>query len=190
MDAPRLPAGTSDALLASRGAAPSLARTNAEQLLTFRTRGRWYACDLLWVREILRQPALTPVDRAPPLVRGLIHLRGQIVTALDLDRRLGFHSAVAQGPAERCIVFKTSPELARLAHPPSDCELAGNDIIGVVVDQIGDILAERGPVLPPPPDTISGLDHACIAGVLPRPEGLITLINTGAFLSVPSGSAS
>lgn len=188
MDDTRRTSGPADETLASHGSPNVPARSAGEQLLTFRTQGRWYACDLLWVREILRQPAIAPVDRAPPVVRGLIHLRGQILTALDLERRLGFKSAAPGGPAERCIVFKTAPELARLARPPADAELAGGDIIGVVVDHIGDIIAEHGPVLPPPPDTISGLDHACVAGVLPRPQGLITLLNTGAFLSVPSGS--
>ncbi len=189
MDTPRRIAAPPEATLTPRGSPVAPARVAGDQLLTFRTQGRWYACDLLWVREILRQPAITPVDRAPPVVRGLIHLRGQILTALDLEHRLGFKSASSGGEAERCIVFKTGPELARLAQPPADSELAGNDIIGVVVDHIGDIIADRGTLLPPPPDTISGLDHACVAGVLPRPEGLITLLNTGAFLSVPSGSA-
>lgn len=154
-----------------------------EQLLTFRTRGRWYACNLLWVREILRQPALTPVDRAPPTVRGLVHLRGQILTALDLEARLGF--APAEGAAtSRCIVFKTSVEIARLAQPPADAALAGQDLLGVLVDEIGDILASGDAVLPPPPEALSGLDHACVAGVLPRPEGLVTVLQIGALLSV------
>lgn len=151
------------------------------QLLTFRTQGRWYACDLLWTREILRRPELTPVDGAPPSVRGLIHLRGQILTALDLDRRLG-HEPAASPASERCIVFKTSPELARLAAPPADAELAGTDLVGVLVDQIGDILDRPDSLLPPPPEALSGLRQTCIAGVLPRPEGLVTLLHMGAVL--------
>lgn len=155
------------------------------QFLTFKTQGRWYACDLLWVREILRQPVITPVDCAPETVRGLIHLRGQILTALDLDRRLGF-APPAIAPSSRCIVFKTTLELGRLSHPPSDADTAGHDLLGMIVDEIGDILASSDPVLPPPPDTMSGLDHSCIAGVLPRPEGLVTVLHVGALLSVTS----
>lgn len=157
----------------------------AAQLLTFQTRGRWYACDLLWIREILRQPALTVVDRAPRTIRGLINLRGQILTALDLDRRLG-HPAETDEAPRHCLVFKTIVELARLSRPPADTEMAGPDLLGIIVDQVGDILANTHPPLPPPPDTLSLLDPACIAGVLPRPEGLVTVLNVGALLSIPA----
>jgi purine-binding chemotaxis protein CheW len=159
------------------------------QLLTFKAQGRWYACDLLWVREILSQPALTPIDRAPAVVRGLIHLRGQILTALDLGRRLGLASG-EDAPSHRCIVFKTAPELSRLSTPPADAPLAGQDLLGIIVDTVGDILSCEDAVLPPPTETMSGLDSACIAGVIPRPEGLVTLLSIGAVLSIaPTTSA-
>ena len=153
------------------------------QLLTFKTSGRWYACDLLWVREILRHPALTPVDRAPPTVRGLIHLRGQILTALDLDCRLGLHPQT-EPASSRCVVFKSSVELARLALPPTESELVGQDLLGIIVDEIGDILTRPDAVLPPPPEMLSGMDPSCVAGVIPRTEGLVTLLNIGALLSL------
>lgn len=155
-----------------------------KQSLTFLVHGRWYACDLLWVREILRQPRITPVDRAPPAVRGLVHLRGQILTALDLENRLGSATSGAC-TGHRCIVFKTAAELARLAVQPDDASHAGPDLLGVIIDEIGDILHETETLLPPPPETLSGLDHACIAGVLPRPEGLVIKLNVGALLSLP-----
>jgi purine-binding chemotaxis protein CheW len=158
------------------------------QVLTFLTQGRWYACDLLWVREILRNPKITPVDKAHPAVRGLVHLRGQILTALDLDRRIG-HGAAARPPVKRCIVFKTATDLGRLAVQPPDAEAAGADLLGIVVDEIGDIISGSAQVLPPPPETLSGLAHECIAGVLTRPEGLTTLLNIGTLLTVTSPAA-
>jgi len=153
------------------------------QLLTFKTQGQWYACDLLWVREILRQPAITPVDRAPPTVRGLIHLRGQILTALDLDQRLGLKAQTTQ-PSSHCVVFKSTVELARLAHQPAEVEKAGTDLLGIIVEEVGDILTRPDNLLPPPPELLSGMDHACVAGVIPRQAGLITLLNIGALLSL------
>lgn len=155
--------------------------SQAAQLLTFRIESRWYACDLLWTREILRRPALTPVHGAPPLVRGLVHLRGQILTALDLHCRLGLEPPSAP-PLERCVVFKTAAELARLAHPPADADQAGSDLVGILADEIGDILPRPERVLPPPPETMSRLRQDCLAGVLPRADGLLTLLKTGALL--------
>jgi purine-binding chemotaxis protein CheW len=163
------------------------AASTPSHLLTFRTQGRLYACDLLWVHEILRQPGVTEVNCAPPEVLGLIHLRGQILTALDLDRRLG-HPPAAKPPSARCIVFKTAGELARLAAPPADADRAGNDLVGILVDSIGDILTTNQDLLPPPNDSLSKLDTACFAGVLARPEGLVALLNVGHLLS-PSALA-
>lgn len=96
----------------------NLATANSKtQLLGFESRGQRYACDLLWVKEVLRSPLVTPVRLAPPYVRGVIHLRGQILTALDLEVRLG-HPKKDPPPSNRCIVFKTAIDLARLSQPP------------------------------------------------------------------------
>ncbi len=59
------------------------------QLLGFSSRGRDYACDLLWVKEVLRSPTVSPVNLVPSYVRGVVHLRGQILTALDLGGEVG-----------------------------------------------------------------------------------------------------
>jgi chemotaxis signal transduction protein len=59
------------------------------QLLGFSSCGRQYACDLLWVKEVLRSPIVTPVRLAASYVRGVVHLRGQILTALDLVSSIG-----------------------------------------------------------------------------------------------------
>lgn len=159
----------------------------SSQLLAFRVRGKWFACDLLWVREIVRRPFVTPVDRAPPVVRGLVHLRGQILTALDLNVRLGLE---AGGPesAERCVVFKTAAELARLSPPPPDAGQAGADPVGLIVDEIGDILPRPENLLPPPPESLSGLSQDCIAGMLPRADDLVTVLRPGPVLAPPSKS--
>ena len=122
-------------------------------------------------------------------MRGLIHLRGQILTALDLDRRLGLPPQAAS-PSLRCVVFKTTVEMARLAVPPADGERAGPDLLGIIVDEVGDILTQPDTVLPPPPELLSGLDHGCVAGVIPRREGLVTLLTVGALLAVPAASGS
>lgn len=59
------------------------------QYCTFWVDELYLGIDALSVQEVLRNPGLTPVPLAPPAVRGLINLRGQIVTAIDLGARLG-----------------------------------------------------------------------------------------------------
>ena len=50
------------------------------------------------VQEVIRYQEMTRVPLAPPVVKGLINLRGQIVTAVDLRRRLGLRERAADRP--------------------------------------------------------------------------------------------
>ena len=62
--------------------------TDAHQYCTFYADGHYFGLDVLKVQEVIRYQEMTRVPLAPPVVRGLINLRGQIVTAIDLRRRL------------------------------------------------------------------------------------------------------
>lgn len=153
------------------------------QLLGFSSCGRQYACDLLWVKEVLRSPIVTPVSLAASYVRGVVHLRGQILTALDLEDRLG-HTPSDSRPLSRCIVFKTANDLARLPHPPENHDMADSDPTGLLVDAIGDILPPGTRVLPAPPEALSGLDTRFVAGVISSDQGLITVLQIGNLVSI------
>src|SRR6266849_6579396 len=61
----------------------------AAQYCTFTVAGRFFGIDVLNVQEVLRFQEVTPVPLAPGVIEGLINLRGQIVTAIDMRRRLG-----------------------------------------------------------------------------------------------------
>ncbi|MEI6035847.1 MAG: chemotaxis protein CheW [Verrucomicrobiae bacterium] len=156
--------------------------TPPAQLIEFFIGERRYACDLLWVREILLLPAITPVDCAPDYCPGLIHIRGQILTAINLETRLGYPQKPGS-PTARCIVFKTGSELARLAQIPDEAHMADSDPNGILVDKIGDILTLETQILPAPPKTLSGLDPACIAGVLHGASGLTTVLHIGPIIT-------
>lgn len=158
------------------------------QLLGFESQGQRYACDLLWVKEVLRSPLVTPVRLAPPYVRGVIHLRGQILTALDLEVRLG-HAKKEVTPPNRCIVLKTAVDLARLSHPPEDSAVADSDTMGILVDSIGDILPPGTPLLPAPPEALSGLDSRFIEGVISDAGQLVTVLRIGALISLVESRA-
>jgi purine-binding chemotaxis protein CheW len=59
------------------------------QLATFRLDGDLYGIEVEHVQEVLRSQQLTRVPLAPTAVAGLINLRGQVVTAIELRERLG-----------------------------------------------------------------------------------------------------
>ena len=58
------------------------------QFCTFFLDGQYFGIDVLKVQEIIRFQEMTRVPLAPPTIQGLINLRGQIVTAIDMRRRL------------------------------------------------------------------------------------------------------
>src|SRR5258708_36311970 len=67
--------------------------SGAERYVTFLVAGETYAVPALSVREVIRWVAPARVPNAGPSVKGVINLRGEIVTVLDLRLRLGLPAA-------------------------------------------------------------------------------------------------
>lgn len=63
--------------------------------LVFRLASEWHAIPVAHVREILKLPPLTKVPRAPRAVMGIVSVRGQIITVIDLRRKLHLAEAPA-----------------------------------------------------------------------------------------------
>jgi len=59
-----------------------------QQICTFFLKGAYFGIDVQHVQEVIRPQATTPVPLASPDIYGLINLRGQIITVIDLQRRL------------------------------------------------------------------------------------------------------
>ncbi len=82
------------------GGRRDLARNNAdpnslEEYIGFRAAAEMFALPLTLVREILKPPPITEVPRARPDILGIVSVRGQITTVVDLRRRLGFPTLAA-----------------------------------------------------------------------------------------------
>jgi purine-binding chemotaxis protein CheW len=58
-------------------------------LCTFRVATLEFGVEVMKVQEVLRAQSMTVVPLAPDAISGLVNLRGQIVTAIDMRRRLG-----------------------------------------------------------------------------------------------------
>jgi purine-binding chemotaxis protein CheW len=62
----------------------------AGKYLTFTLQGESYGIDVLRVREIIRNIAITAMPKMPAHIRGVINLRGKIIPVMDLRRRFDF----------------------------------------------------------------------------------------------------
>jgi purine-binding chemotaxis protein CheW len=113
------------------------------------------------IQEINKQIDMTPVHHAPAYVRGVINLRGQIVTVVDL--RVKFGLPPLELDEERCIV------VVRWS----------GESIGVLADRIQDIVVADAADILDPPANICGVTGAFFSGIYPMEQGLV------AFLRLP-----
>jgi len=98
------------------------------------------------VQEVLRWQEMTFVPLAADVIRGLINLRGQIVTAIDLRRRFGL------------------PDLPPDRRSMNVVVRADDGPVSLLVDDIGDVMMVEDRWFERPPETVRGLTRELIRG--------------------------
>lgn len=152
------------------------------QFVTFRLGGQLMGMDILLVREINQIMESTYVQRAPEFIIGLINLRGQIVTIFDLARRLGMPSK----PSEEShnIILKSNGELVAIrVRENRDGLESADEVVGLRVDAIGDVMEFDYQRIEPSPANIGHFDPHFLTGVVPLEEELLLILDVGAVLS-------
>src|SRR6476646_224281 len=125
------------------------------QYCTFSVAGHYFGLEVLKVQEIIRYQEMTSVPLAPAVVRGLINLRGQIVMAIDLRRRLDLPDRPAdQVPLNVVVQTDDGP-------------------VSLLVDEIGDVLELPEQTFEPPPETLKGTARELIRGAYKLPDRLL-----------------
>ena len=131
-----------------------------KQLTTFHLDKFLFGVEVSQVQEIIRYQEMTRVPLAPAMVVGLINLRGQIVTAIDLRRRL----ELADRPAGRL--------------PANVIVRAGDEAVSLLVDEIGDVLEVEEEVFERSPETLQGIARELIQGAYKLKERLLLVLDT------------
>jgi purine-binding chemotaxis protein CheW len=124
----------------------AVASGTSGQLATFRLDGDLYGVEVQHVQEVLRSQQLTRVPLAPSAVAGLINLRGQVVTAIELRERLG-RPARPEGTDAVVIVVRLDGEA-----------------VSLLVDSIADVVDVDAADFEAPPDTLEGQARDLIRG--------------------------
>lgn len=142
--------------------------TASRQYCTFYLGHQCFGLDVLKVQEIVRYQPLTSVPLAHRMVRGLINLRGQIVTAIDLRERLDL-------PARRT------------DHDPVNVVLQTDDgAVSLLVDEIGDVLEVAEELFERPPATLQGAARELIQGVYKLADRLLVILDPDLVVSLPT----
>ncbi len=154
-----------------------------KQFTSFRLGHHLFGLEVLLVREINQQMDITPVQHAPEHVRGLINLRGQIVTIFDLGIRLGLEERKIS-PHSHSIVLKTNDELNIVQKREGRSDLTTNeDTIGLLVDEIGDVVEVNDSEIDPPPANVGEIDGRFLSGVVKLERELMVVLDVSEVLA-------
>ncbi len=129
------------------------------QLCTFYVAGEAYALAVERIQEVLRQQELTVVPLAPPAVKGLINLRGEIVTAVDLRVQLELPPRPPGAEAMNVVLR------------------ADGEVVSLLVDEIGDVVEVDAAAFEAPPDTLSPRARALVRAVCKLPDQLLLVLD-------------
>ena len=142
------------------------AELQTQQLATFSVHGLFFGIEVLKVQEVLRYLEMTRVPLAPGVIEGLINLRGQIVTAIDMRQRLALPQR-APGDMPMNIVVRSE-----------------DGAVSLLVDEIGDVLEMNENSYEPVPDNLPRAQKELISGVYKLDKNLLLVLNTEQVLQL------
>ncbi|MBI5556077.1 MAG: chemotaxis protein CheW [Deltaproteobacteria bacterium] len=115
--------------------------------------------DTAWVREIIKNTQITKVHLAPDYVRGVINLRGEIATVIDLRKKFSLEPIEDDGNMEIVVVRK------------------GTENIGILVDRVRDVIWADEKNITPPPSNISGVTGIFFEGIYKMERELVSILD-------------
>jgi purine-binding chemotaxis protein CheW len=142
----------------------------SRQYATFFVDGLFFGVEVLQVQEVLRYQEMTPVPLAPEVIEGLINLRGQIVTAVDMRRRLRLQPR-PEGQTPMNTVVRTA-----------------EGAISLLVDEIGDVLEVEAETFEEPPDNIDPAARELLRGVYKLADRLLLILDTEKTIDLSAGT--
>jgi purine-binding chemotaxis protein CheW len=138
---------------------------------TFYVGDLFFGVDVLHVQEVLCFQPMTPVPKAPEVIEGLINLRGQIVTAIDMRRRLRLPPR-AGDHAVMNIVVRTL-----------------DGVVSLLVDEIGDVLDVDADSYERPPENLDPSAKELIRGVYKLKSQLLLVLDEERTVDLAVGKA-
>lgn len=133
---------------------------SAQQFCTFFVDSQFFGVPVQQVQEVIRYQEMTRVPLVPRVIRGLINLRGQIVVAVDLRRRLN------------------APDRREDQLPMNVVVRTADGAVSLLVDEIGDVLEVQEDTFERPPETLQSASRELVLGVHKLPNQLLLVLDT------------
>lgn len=128
-------------------------------LCTFRLGDLHLGVDVTNVQEVIRRQEATRVPLVSPVIHGLMNLRGEIVTTIDLRYRMGLGAFAADAMPMNLVI--------RTADGP----------VSLVVDEIDDVVDVGDTPFEPPPPTLGGVRRELITGIYKLDHTLLLVLD-------------
>ena len=130
------------------------------QLVSFSLADEWYALELREVQEVMKLPEITPVPSTPSFIKGVINLRGNIVTVVNIKQFLGLKDKKEEEKERRIMVIKAEEKTC-----------------GLLVDSVSQVLRLPESAILPPLSTIEEVSLEYIKGECQVFDKLLILLN-------------
>lgn len=139
------------------------------QLSTFVVGKYLFGVDVSLVQEVVRLQSITPVPLAAPEIAGLINLRGEVLTAIDLRVRLGMQRTAADGPKK---------------DPVNVVIRVDDEPVSLLVDEIGGVLEVSQVPFEQTPSTVDERIRDMLLGAYTLPDRLLLALNAQRVLAL------
>ncbi len=149
----------------------STANAANREFVAFRVGAQEFCIDIMGVREIRGWTAATPLPHAPPYVRGVINLRGAVLPIVDLAARFGLGLTE---PTPRSVIIVVQ---------------VYQQVVGLLVDAVSDILTTSEASMQPTPDVASELAKTFVKGVYAVEGRMISIVTLESVLPIAAKAA-
>lgn len=134
--------------------------------------GQYFGIPVLQVQDILSTVRITKVPLAPPEIVGSLNLRGRVVTAIDMRRRLGVDPRPAgQGKSMNIVVEHK------------------NELYSLIVDSVGEVLSLPDDNFESNPPTLKKHLREISKGIFQLENRLLIIIDVPALLNLQQTEA-
>jgi purine-binding chemotaxis protein CheW len=141
----------------------------AQMFCTFHVGDLFLGIEVEKIQEVLRDSVVTSVPKAPSAIRGLINLRGQIVTAVDLRTRFGLPSGDSDGNSTVLVLD------------------GADELLSLVVDRAGDVVEVEEDRFEEPPDTLKSDSRRLIRGAYKLEHRLLLVLDADHAFNLDAG---
>lgn len=140
--------------------------TEGQRYLNFTLGTEEYGLPLLTVKEVIAMPEMTPIPFTPSHFLGVMNLRGQVISVIDLRRKLGIKEVDGK---DKAVII---------------CDL-GSSSLGMVVDSVNSVISPAADELSAPPEVGAGAGY--LTNIFRSDKKLVFLIDISRILDQRAG---